>query len=329
MSPAKTSQQSIIEYARSIVREESAAIITLESLIDDNFEHAVKLILGLSQHGHVITSGIGKAGFIAMKISATLASIGVPSFFLHPAEAVHGDIGRFTKSDVAIVLSNSGETPEVLAMLPGVKRIGCPVISITADTKSTLSAHSDITLSIGKCAEVGPLGLAPTTSTSVMLVLGDALAMTVLSQKGLTREEYAFYHPGGSLGRSLLLVKNIMRTGEELCIVPETTTCKDVLHQITLTKGRPGAALITGTDGKLAGVFTDGDLRRCLDKEPAFLSKPVSDVMGRSPKTITEKKLASEAGKLMTDHKIDQLIVVDATGLPIGMIDIQDILSIS
>lgn len=307
--------------------EEASAIKALASLIDDEFEHAVRLVLGLSQHGHVITSGIGKAGFIAMKISATLASIGIPSFFLHPAEAVHGDIGRFTKGDIALVLSNSGETPEILAMLPGIKRIGCSLISITSDKNSSLSRHSDVVLSIGQCAEAGPLGLAPTTSTSVMLALGDALSMTILKERGLTREEYAFYHPGGSLGRSLLTVKDIMRVGDELCIVDDTLLCREVLHRITLTKGRPGAAIIVSKAGVLKGVFTDGDLRRCLDKEPSFLDKPVSQFMGTSPKTIQIAHLASEASKIMSEHKIDQLIVVDGQNHPIGLIDVQDLLA--
>lgn len=319
----------IVAYGRVLVEQEARAVMDVAQILGESFEHAVKLILGLSSHGHVITSGIGKGGFIAMKISATLASIGVPSFFLHPAEAVHGDIGRFTKSDLALILSNSGETAEILAMLPGIKRIGCPIISMTAENRSSLAKHSDVNLAIGKHAEAGPLGLAPTTSTLVMLALGDALAMTVLKEKGLTNEEYAFYHPGGALGRSLMTVKDIMRTGEALCTVTADTLCKEVLHQITLTKGRPGAALITGTSGELSGIFTDGDLRRCLESGSTFLERPVSEYMGKAPKSIHSNKLVSEASKILSEHKIDQLAVVDARNKPIGLIDIQDVLSIS
>ena len=274
------SSHELLTYARLVLKAESDAILDTEKLLDESFEHAVNLIAGLANHGHVITSGIGKAGFVAMKCSATLASIGIPSFFLHPAEAVHGDIGRFTKSDLTLIFSNSGETPEILSMLPGIKRIGCPVITITAESQSSLGKHSDVVIATGRCVEVGPLGLAPTTSTTVMLAVGDALSMTILKMKGITQEQYAQNHPGGAIGKSLLLVKDIMRVNDEICLVPETLSCKEVLHRITLTKNRPGAALITNDAGTLCGIFTDGDLRRCLDNEKNFLEKPVSQFMG-------------------------------------------------
>lgn len=319
---------SLQQYAAQVIELEATAVNSLKQFINDDLVHGVRLILGLSSHGHVITSGIGKAGFIAMKVSATFASVGIPSFFLHPAEAIHGDIGRFTKSDLALIFSNSGETPEILQMLPSIKRIGCPIISITSSKNCDLSKHSDVTLQTGKVTEAGPLGLAPTTSTTVMLALGDALVMSTLHEKGLTAEEYAFYHPGGSLGRALLLVKDVMRTDDELCVCDESMLCKEVLHQITITKNRPGAAIIVDGSKKIVGVFTDGDLRRCLDKEPNFLSYPVKDFMGKNPKSIEPHKLASEASRLMSDHKIDQLIVQDSTRTPLGLIDIQDLLEI-
>lgn len=322
------SQRSIIDYGKAVLSHEADAVSALSQSLGESFELSVKLILGLTPQSHLVVSGMGKAGFVAMKISASFASTGIPSFFLHPAEAIHGDLGRCTKNDVSLILSNSGETPEVLRMLPNLKRIGCPIISITSDPNSTLAKHSDVTLNIGKVDEAGPLGLAPTTSTTVMLALGDALTMAVMNEREFTPEEYAFYHPGGALGRSLLLVKEVMRSGEEHCVVSDKTIGKEVLHQITLTKGRPGAASIVDQSGRLVGIFTDGDLRRCLEREPAFLNHPISEVMGRSPKTISPEKLAQEALRLMSEYKIDQLVVVDSSFKPIGMLDIQDLISI-
>ena len=322
----KKPASSILAFGREIVAEESKAVSGLE--LDEQFENAVRLIRGMSREGRVIVSGMGKAGFIAMKISATMASTGTPSFFLHPAEAVHGDLGRYTKQDVALLISNSGETEEVLRILPHIKRIGCPIISVTGDSSSTLARHSDVTISVGKLTEAGPHGLAPTTSTTVMLVLGDALAMTVMSLRELSKEEFAYYHPGGNLGRSLMTVSDVMRTGEEHCIVREDMLARDVLHQITTTKGRPGAATIVSAQGNLVGIFTDGDLRRCLDQQADFLNAAISQVMGKSPKTISSDKLAQEALRIMTEKKIDQLIVVSEKGLPVGMIDIQDLVGV-
>ena len=319
------SKNSVTEYGRQFLLETSDAIRHAHSSIDDSFEHAVRLIMGLNTHGHVVTSGIGKAGIIAQKVSATFASIGVPSFFLHPAEAVHGDMGRFTKLDVALIFSNSGETEEITRMIPSIKRIGSPIVAITAGKNSLIAKHSDITLSYTLEKESGPLSLAPTTSTSVMLAIGDALTMTILREKGLTKEEFAFFHPGGALGRSLLTVAEVMRINDEVLITQEKTLVKEVLHQISLTKGRPGAALIVNTLGALTGIFTDGDLRRCLESGTGFLEQPISSVMGKNPKFITEEKLASEAIKLLIDNKIDQLAVINAESKPIGLVDIQDV----
>jgi arabinose-5-phosphate isomerase len=319
----------ILAYGRTIVGLEAEAVNSICSLIDSSFEASVKLILGIPSSGRVIVSGIGKAGFIGMKISATLASTGTPSFFLHPAEAAHGDLGRYAKDDIALILSNSGETPEVLRILPSIKRVGCPIIAITGSTKSTLAKHSDATLLIGKVDEVGPLGLAPTTSTTVMLALGDALAMTVLNQRGFSKEEFAQYHPGGSLGRKLMTVAEAMRQGSELAVANQDLLCKEVIHIITTTKGRPGAAAIIDEQGKLAGVFTDGDLRRCLALNSNFLNEPVSKYMGRTPKTCKPTQLVEEALHIMSQYRIDQLLVVDTNGMPIGILDIQDVVSIS
>ncbi len=307
---------------------EGNAVLSLTSAIDDSFAHAVETILAMSSEGRVIVSGIGKAGFIAMKISATFASTGVPSFFLHPAEAVHGDLGRYTKQDVALLLSNSGETDELIRIIPHIKRMGCPIISLTAQGGSNLARYSDITLTIGKLREAGPLGLAPTTTTTTMLALGDALAMAVLNQKDFTKEQFAFFHPGGEIGRSLLTVQEVMRTGEENCIVHENVRVREMLHSITNTKGRPGAASVVHSDGTLAGVYTDGQLRRDLEQGADFLDFPASKVMTAKPKTILPDKLADEAMQLMSEFKIDQLIVIDESNKPIGLIDIQDLVSI-
>lgn len=318
-----------IEDGRAILRAEAQAILTLSEALDESFHSAVQLILDMPREGRVIVSGMGKAGFIGMKISATLASTGLPSFFLHPAEAVHGDLGRYTKCDVALILSNSGETYEVLRVLPHVKRMGCSTIAITGSAESSLGRHSDVTLAIGKIAEAGPLGVAPTTSTTLMLALGDALAMAVLKNRGLTHEEFAALHPAGNLGRLLMVVSDIMRRGEENCVAPATATVREVIHQITITKGRPGAAAIVDSDGHLVGVFTDGNLRRCLDERLDFLDKPVAGFMSANPKAVRPDQLVQEALRVMTEYRIDQVIVVDSRGTPLGMIDIQDVSRLS
>jgi arabinose-5-phosphate isomerase len=312
-------------YAKKVLLTEAKAIEKLADLIDENFDHAVKTILEMPQGGRIVISGMGKASFIAMKFSATLASIGVPSFFLHPSEAVHGDLGRYTKNDISIILSNSGETPEILRMLPHIKEIGCPLISITSSKDSNLAKHSDIVLRIGKQDEVGPLGLAPTTSTTVMLALGDALAMALLNSKEFSLKDFARFHPGGDLGRSLTLVSEIMRTGEENCIVPQTMKTREVIHAISATKGRPGAACVADNKGKLFGIFTDGNLRRCLEEHADFLDHPVSDFATKNPKVIHKDKLVQEALRVMTETKIDQIIVTDDDKSILGLIDIQDL----
>lgn len=325
-SGSKLISSSVPEYARSILRAEAQAVMDLE--IGENFEKAVEIILAISPANRLIVSGMGKASFIAMKISATFASTGVPSFFLHPAEAAHGDLGRYSKGDVALFVSNSGETAEMLLIVPHIKRIGCPIIAITGNPASTLASHSDIVLSIGKVTEAGPHGLAPTTSTTAMLALADALSMTVFSRQDYSRERFAFYHPGGNLGACLLPVSEVMRKDDQNCIVSQNLKTREVLHRITSTKGRPGAASIVDESGKLAGVFTDGNLRRCLEQGSDFLEQPISEVMTKNPKIIAADKLAPEALRLLSQHKIDQIIVIDQSNRPIGMVDIQDLVDI-
>ncbi|RMD86623.1 MAG: KpsF/GutQ family sugar-phosphate isomerase [Candidatus Dadabacteria bacterium] len=324
----KDSSTDIAEIGRRILQAEAEAINTVAETLGEPFVKAVHTILNAPPTGRIVVSGMGKAGFIAMKISATLASTGTSSFFLHPAEAVHGDLGRYSQDDIALVLSTSGETPEILRVLPAIKRVGCPIISITSTADSSLAKHSDVVIEIGNIKEAGPLGLAPTTSTTVMLAVGDALAMAVLEHKGFSKEEFAFYHPGGSLGRKLMKVKDLMRTGEENAVVEENVTVREAIHVITTTKGRPGACAVVDSSGILKGVFTDGNLRRCLESGKDFLDKPIKEVMGRNPKTVAPDSLVEEALNIISKHKIDQLIVVSKDFKPLGLLDIQDIMSI-
>lgn len=326
-APKRQKTSPDVEYGQSIIREEIVALSQVVDLLGDSFARAIDTIISLPAGSRIVVSGMGKAGFVAQKISATLSSIGFPSFFLHPADAVHGDLGRFNENDLALLLSNSGETSEVVRLLPTLKQRGSHIISITRTATSTLGQHSDIVIETGYFPEAGPLGLAPTTSTTVMMALGDALAMTLVNKRGFTREEFAAFHPGGSLGRSLMLVSEIMRTGTSCCVVTESTITKDALHQITETTGRPGAAAIVNEAGTLVGVFTDGNLRRCLDEDIAFLSKPIGTLCSRTPITITPEKLAQEAARIMQERKIDQIIVVDNANIPVGLIDIQDLLA--
>ncbi len=321
-------KRSSCSYAAEILRLESEAIANLAKQLDGSFEQAVGMILQLPEQGRVVVSGMGKAGFVAMKISATFASTGVPSYFLHPAEAIHGDLGRYTKNDIALLLSNSGETAETIGILPHVRRMGCPVIAITGEASSTLAKHSDVVLSIGKVIEAGPLGLAPTTSTTAMLALGDALAMAVLERQNFSKEQFALYHPGGNLGRRLMLVSEVMRRDQENCVVPETMKTREVLHRITVTKGRPGAASMVDAKGRLSGVFTDGNLRRLLEDGDDFLELPIKKIMTANPKTISPEQIVQEALRIMSEFKIDQLIVIDSDRKPVGMLDIQDLVDI-
>ncbi len=313
----------IKEFAQEVLEVEADAIRSLK--IGKDFETAVELLLQHSKHGHLIVMGVGKAGFIGMKISATFASTGVPSFFIPPAETIHGDLGRFRAEDLVLILSNSGETEEVLKVLPTVRKIGCKIIAITQNRSSSLGRHSEAVLELGELSEACPLGLAPTASTAAMLALGDALAMSVLKQQNFTKEQFALYHPGGALGRKLLRVEEIMRQGAEHCVVSENLQTRLVLQKITSTTGRPGAAAMVNSAGELSGIFTDGDLRRCLANNGNFLDLPISENMSRNPKTIEQTKLAADALSILHKYKIDQVIVINQANQPVGLIDIQDL----
>lgn len=316
-----------VSYGQEMIRQQIGVLSRVAESLDPRFALAVERLLSLEPNSRIVVSGMGKAGYVGMKLSSTLASIGFPSFFLHPADAIHGDLGRLQRNDVVLILSHSGETDEVVRLLPRIKRFGAMIISITSTSTSSLGRHSDVVIETGKIPEAGPLGLAPTTSTTVMLALGDALAMTLLARKGISREEYAAFHPGGDLGRSLMLVKEIMRTGASVCVVTEATINSKALHDITATEGRPGCAAVVNGAGEIVGVFTDGDLRRCLENEPDFLRKTIGSVCSRTPITICTDQLAQEACRIIQERKVNQLFVVDHSGKPVGLVHIQDLLA--
>lgn len=319
------SKTHIVEIAHTLFEEELSEIRITKNGIGEAFSDVALLIADLPSAGRLLVTGIGKAGYIAMKLSASLASIGIRSFFVHPSEALHGDLGRFAPDDIVIIFSNSGETEEVICLLPSLRAIGCKIISVTSTTSSTLAKKSDFVLPIGSLKEIGQHRLAPTTSSAAMLILSDVLTMTVMEIKQYSEHDFARTHPGGNIGRALMPLSEVMRTGESHCVVDEQTICRDVLHRYTATPGRPGCATIVDKDGRLSGIFTDGNLRRCLDTGMDFLSKPIVQVMTKSPKTISSNKLAREALQVLSEHQIDQLVVIDHDRRPVGLIDIQDV----
>ncbi len=313
----------IAESARQVIRIERDAVSALLSRIGKDYETACEIIL--RSKGRVVMTGIGKPGFIAQKISATLSSTGTPSLFMHPAEALHGDLGRVTKDDVVVALSNSGQTEEIVKMLPLIKKIGCKLIAFTGNKRSPLAQHSDAVLDVSVKKEACPHNLAPTASTTAMLAFGDALAVSILKKKGFRAEDFAFYHPGGSLGKKLLLkVSDIMRTGKANPIVREDMKIKHVLYRIT--NARAGSATIVDMKGKLTGIFTDGDLRRHLKEGQRILDQPVKQFMTSKPIAIAGDHLAAEALDLLRSRKIDEVPVVDRKRRPVGLLDVQDIL---
>ena len=314
---------SSIKIAKEVLTIEADAVRQLISRLDENFDRAVEAAYRTT--GRVVIMGMGKPGLVGQKISATLSSTGTPSLFLHPAEAVHGDLGRVTKEDIVIAISNSGETDEVLRVLPLIKKIGARLIALTGNTKSTLAKHSDIVLDVGVKKEACPMGLAPTASTTATLAMGDALAVALIKRRGFKESDYAFFHPGGSLGKRLILkVEDIMRKGIENPIVDEDALVKDVLVKITSV--RAGSASVVDKKKQLIGIFTDGDLRRNLESDQNLALRKIKDVMTRSPKTITKEKLAAEALRILKENRIDEIPVVDDKNRPIGLIDVQDLL---
>ncbi|MDO3720368.1 KpsF/GutQ family sugar-phosphate isomerase [Marinobacter sp. chi1] len=319
----ETSPKDFRTSALQAIRIERQAIEALEERIDDEFIKACEVIMQCK--GRVVVTGMGKSGHIGNKIAATLASTGTPAFFVHPGEASHGDLGMITSQDVVIAISNSGNTSEVVTILPLIKRMGAPLISMTGNASSTLAKEAVANLDVSVQTEACPLGLAPTSSTTATLVMGDALAVALLGARGFSAEEFAFSHPGGSLGRRLLLhVSDIMHVGDRIPRVQEGTPLSGALLEIS----RKGLGMTTVLDarGKLTGVFTDGDLRRTLDKNLDVHTTPIEDVMTRNGKTIEADHLAAEALNIMEEMKINALPVTNAQGELVGAINMHDLL---
>lgn len=316
-------KNSFIETALRTISLEQDAVVALKTRIDDNFSKACSLILDCS--GRIIVMGMGKSGHIANKIAATLASTGTPAHFVHPAEASHGDIGMITAADVVLALSNSGTTEELLSILPVLKRKGVPLITMTGNITSVLAQAADVNLDASVEIEACPLGLAPTTSTTVSLVLGDAIAMALLEARGFTAEDFAFSHPGGNLGRRLLLkVENVMHSNSDIPSVITSTPVSETLLEISAKK--LGMTTIKDDAGNLAGVFTDGDLRRLLDQNKDLNITTIGEVMTSSYRSIGANALASEAAKIMQDHEIYSLVVLDDQQKLEGIITMHDLL---
>ncbi len=315
----------MLEQARQVLRMEAEAVLEQVERIDEHFKAAVEMIMACP--GRTVITGMGKSGIIGRKMAATLASTGTPSFYLHPAEGIHGDLGMVTEGDVVIALSNSGETGEVLHILPSLRRIGAKLIAMVGNPNSTLAKNSDIVLNVGVTREACPLGLAPTSSTTAALAYGDALALALLSKRKFTASQFAVFHPGGSLGRKLLLtVKDIMHSGTENPLVKADISVQDALFVIT-DKGL-GAVSVVDDDNKMLGVLTDGDIRRGLSKGVDFLKRPVTELMTASPKTITKEKLAAQALHIMESNRpkpITVLPVVDAENHVIGLLHMTDL----
>ena len=319
----KANPAQIKKLGLAVIDTELSSVEALRAEISDNFVKACELMLNC--RGRVVVIGMGKSGHIGNKIAATLASTGTPAFFVHPGEASHGDLGMITPLDVVIALSNSGETGEILTIIPILKRLSVPMISITGNRQSTLSTESDIDLHAGVEKEACPLGLAPTSSTTVALVLGDALAVALLDARGFTEEDFALSHPGGSLGRRLLLhVKDIMHTGEAIPRVEENATLRDALLEMT-EKGL-GMTAIVNKQQDILGIYTDGDLRRTLDKNIDVHSAKIKDVMTARCKTIQSHLLAAEALTLMQKNKINAMLVVDEHDKLAGALNMHDLL---
>lgn len=319
-----------LEFARKTLLLEGRAIAALAGELGESFAQAARLVLDCP--GQVVLTGIGKAGLVARKVSATLASTGTSSIFLHPVEALHGDLGRLRRGDVVIALTHSGGTEEVVRLLDHVKARDARLIVITGCGDSPAARQADVTVCYGQVEEACPLGLAPSVSTSCMLALGDALALTVMRARSFTPEDFAAFHPAGSLGRRLLKVEEamVMRLDERLGVVSDQLTVGEALAEAEKGSRRLGAMLLVDTQGRLSGILTDADLRRALVRGPNgdILSRPVSEIMVRQPKHIHLGELASEALAMMNRYRIDELPVLDADSRPVGMIDVQDLLGI-
>lgn len=314
---------SINELAKDVLDIEAKAILRLKNNIGDDFDKAVDILYNCK--GRVIVTGMGKSGLIGKKIAATMSSTGTPAYFLHPAESTHGDSGVITRNDVIIAISNSGETQELLNLLPLIKRFGCEMIGMTGNLNSTLAKTSEVTLDISVEREACPLGKAPTASTTATLAMGDALAVCLMEKKGFTKEDFLMYHPSGKLGKGLTYkVRDLMITGDKMPVVSDDETFTDVIN--TISEYKLGMAMVVDSDRKLSGVLTDGDIRRTVIKYHDISNLRIKDVMTSNPKRITSDAYAASALNLMEKFSITALAVVDENNIPVGVIHVHDLL---
>ena len=319
-------ERTVLNFGRNVLATEAKALAELAERLSEEFDQAVQMIYDCK--GAVILTGMGKAGIVSQKISATLASTGTRSYFLHPADALHGDLGRVQESDLVVVLSYGGETEEISRLLELLARIGAKIIGMTARESSTLARKADVALLLGEVSEACPLGLAPTTSTTCMLALGDALSMAVMKIRNFAEQDYAKYHPGGSLGRRLSSVDDLMsfHKGRNLPVAKDNVSVRQALAAVTHLRKRSGAILLVDQAGKLTGIFTDADLRRLLEKGiESVLDEPIATVMTRDPKRIRSGTQSWEAARIFEEYRVDELPVVNEADEPVGLIDVQDL----
>jgi arabinose-5-phosphate isomerase len=311
------------DIAREVIEKEAGAVAGLLGRLDDNFDKAVLAILETT--GRVIVTGMGKSGLVGKKIAATFASTGTPAFFLHPAEAFHGDLGIVTNDDIVLAISKSGDTSELQQLIPAFKRLGITIILLTGQIDSSMAERSDIVVDCSVPSEACPNNLVPTSSSTAAMVMGDAMAIALFRKRGFSAEDFAQLHPGGSLGRRLLLrVSDIMHTGDKIPTVPESTTVLNTL--MVMSRGRLGTAVVLDRDGRMAGIFTDGDLRRLSERGEQFLDRPISEVMSRNPRTIRPEAILDEVLALCEKDKITVLVAVDRDGRPAGIVHLHDVL---
>ncbi len=312
-----------IEYARSAIDAEITALGIMRDNLDPSFIKALDAMQACC--GRVIVCGMGKAGLIGQKIAATLASTGTPSFFMHPAEALHGDLGMITAADVCLFLSNSGESDEITRLLPYVRRLGAPVIAVTGNRRSTMAAHADILLHLGEIEEACPLGLAPTATTTAILALGDALAVCLMRRRGFKEADYAAVHPAGALGRRVAPIETVMRVGDSVASVGPDASIQDTLF--AMTAARSGAAAVVDANGKLEGIFCDGDLRRGIEKDKQFLGCRVGDAMITNCTRVRKGELAGNVLAIMKEKRIADIPVLDENDIVLGMADLKGLIA--
>jgi arabinose-5-phosphate isomerase len=329
MSTERTADaETIIRWGRETLQAESSALAGVAGRLGSRFADAARALVQC--RGRVPTTGVGKAGLVARKVAATLSSVGTPAFWLHPCDAVHGDLGVVCKNDVVMAFSKSGEADELVRLIGPLRDTGATLVGVTCSPESSLGRRSDVLLDLGPVAEAGPLGLAPSTSTTAMMAVGDALAFAVMRLRGVARPDYARCHPGGDLGRRLLRVEEIMRRGAEAPTVDPAVSVREMLLQRKRAAGThraPGAAAVVDASGRLIGIFTDGDLRRHLEEGGDFLDRPLRDVMTPSPRSARVGMLAIEVAELMRQREIDEMPIVDDDGKLAGVLDVQDLLA--